>query len=80
MDLYENGQLIKFIEQGKENEILFSGSEIEPKYNLLKANVIGKLDGASKWIEELNKFQKNILKLTKQNMQLKLSKNQKKLN
>ena len=58
LGLYENGQLIKFLEQGKENEILFSGSEIEPKYNLLKANVIGKLDGASKWIEELNKFQK----------------------
>ncbi len=58
LGLYENGQLIKFLEQGKENEILFSGSEIEPKYNLLKANVIGKLDGATRWIEELNKFQK----------------------
>ena len=56
--LYKEGQLIKFLVLSEKSEILFSGSEIEPKFNLLKANVMGKLDGIKIWGEELNKIQK----------------------
>ena len=56
LELYKKGQLIKFLALSEKNEILFSGSEIEPKFNLLKANVMGKLDGIKIWGEELNKF------------------------
>ncbi len=57
LELYKKGQLITFLEQSQEKEILLSGTQMEPKYELLKANVIGKLDGAKIWIEELERFQ-----------------------
>ena len=58
LELYKKGELIKFLALSKKNEILFSGSLIEPKYNFLKANVLGKLDGAETLKDELYKFQR----------------------
>ena len=58
LELYKKGELIKFLALSKKNEILFSGSQIEPKYNFLKANVLGKLDGVDALNDELQKFQR----------------------
>ena len=70
--LYKEGQLIKFLALSEKSEILFSGSEIEPKFNLLKANVMGKLDGIKIWGEELNKIQTKYPETTEANQAKKI--------
>ena len=52
----------KFIETLKEIElltVLASGSQIEPKINLLKAHTLGRLNGISVWKEALNEVATN---------------------
>lgn len=56
--LYKKGDLIKFLEESEEREVLLSGTKMESKFEFLKANVIGRLDGIKFWNEELEKFQK----------------------
>jgi len=79
LELYKKGQLIKFLALSEKNEILFSGSQIEPKYNLLKANVMGKLDGIKIWGEELNKFKTKYPETSEANQAKKIIKKLKEL-
>ena len=79
LELYKKGQLIEFLALSEKNEILFSGSQIEPKYNLLKANVMGKLDGIKIWVEELNKFKTKYPETSEANQAKKIIKKLKEL-
>jgi tetratricopeptide (TPR) repeat protein len=79
LELYKKGQLIKFLALSEKNEILFSGSQIEPKYNLLKVNVMGKLDGIKIWGEELNKFKTKYPETSEANQAKKIIKKLKEL-